>query len=114
MSVCAVIIAREPKFPMEGGKPWRVVLDKAVVGQVEPMGGLTVTVDAGRHSLRLERSWLLRSATRSFKLRDGQTVNFSGRCKPYRLLFPLFWPVALLRRDTWISLKPYDPTIDRV
>ena len=114
MRVPVIRIVRLPTAPMEGGKPWRIVLDKTAVGWVEPTGpAVRLTVDAGRHSVRLERSWLLRSATRSFRLSDGDAISFSGTCKPYRLLFPLFWPVALVRRDSWISLRRYQPEFDK-
>ncbi len=85
-------------------------MDKTVAGRIKPTGEtVELKVDAGRHSLRIERSVLLRSGTRSFKLRDREGITFSCACKPYRLLFPLFCLVALVRRDTWISLRRYRP-----
>jgi hypothetical protein len=114
VSVPTVNIVRLPMAPMDGGKPWQIVLDKTTVGWIKPAGrDVELKVDAGRHSLRLERSRLLRSATRSFELRDGQAIAFSCTSKPYRLLFPLFWPAALVRRDTWISLRRYEPEFER-
>lgn len=105
--MATIYITRWPTAPMAGGRPWRIVLDKTTVAWIEPTGGdVTLHVEEGRHKLHLELSRLLRSATVSFKIRDGQTVNFSCMSKPYRLLLPPFW----LFLGTWISLQQYDPT----
>jgi uncharacterized protein len=45
-----------------------------------------------------------------FATRGGM---FSCTSKPNRLLLPLFWPVALLRRDTWNALRRYGPESEK-
>jgi len=107
VNATAIRLSRTTRFA-HGVRPWKVVIDGRVAGSIAPGEQIELSVDPGRHSLRLESSQFLRSAERSFEVGEGQAVGFSCRSRPFGALVVPFSLVALLKHDLWIILEP-DP-----
>jgi ABC-2 type transport system ATP-binding protein len=89
-------------------RPWRVFVDGEAVATLADRDTASVTVPAGRHTLRVASTSILRSRDLSFDARDGGLLRFSCSPRsPAPIIFTrwLFWLlVTLVRHDLWIGL----------
>jgi ABC-2 type transport system ATP-binding protein len=96
-------------------RTWNVVLDGEVTATIAPEQTLDLTLDPGRHTLRVHSTALLVSPEVAFDVLEGETVGYT--CRP-RSPSPvianrwLFWLIAsLLRRGLWIGLEVDDTLV---
>ena len=96
-------------------RTWNVVLDGEVTETIAPDQTLDLTLDLGRHTLRVQATALLVSPEVAFDVLEGETVSYT--CRP-RSPSPvianrwLFWLIAsLLRRGLWIGLEVDDTLV---
>ncbi len=81
-------------------RTWDIEIDGRVVGSIASQQTVELSVEPGRHSLRLSADRQV-SHMRSFQAADGQSVAF--RCRG-----PMFWPLyvaALVTHAPLIILK---------
>lgn len=81
-------------------RPFEIVLDGGVVGQVGLGETAEIPVGPGHHALRL-RGGRYRSPERTFDAADGETIEF--RCYAVRIW--LTYVASLVRPDHGISLR---------
>jgi hypothetical protein len=91
---------------MGGLRPWKVIVDGAVTGTVEPGRHVELPVTPGQHMLRIQWSALIRSSHQSFAAREGDVVDFSCHSRPFGALVVPFSLLALFKHDIWIALAP--------
>ncbi len=94
------------------GRAWSVLLDGINVGSIVNEQTLDLSVEPGRHTLRLQSTRYLLSPEQSFDAIEGQTLGYV--CEP-RSLSPIIitrWLVwlliSLVNHNLWISLQPDD------
>lgn len=114
------IARRRGKFnTSRRGRPWSVLLDGIVVGSIVNEQTLDLSVEPGRHTLRLRSTRYLLSPEQSFDAFEEQTLGYV--CEP-RSLNPIIFTrwlvwllISLVNHNLWISLQPdeslsVDPT----
>jgi hypothetical protein len=85
---------------IDRNREWQVEIDGKSVGHIASRQTVEVSVEPGRHTLRLSTHRHF-SPERSFQASGGQVVSF--RCRA-ATLWPLY-VAALVKPDLWISLK---------
>jgi len=87
---------------------WKVLLDGDVTDTIAEDRTLDITLEPGRHTLRVQSTALLVSPEVSFDLAEGQAISYTCRPRSPSPVIPtrwLFWLIAsILRRGLWISL----------
>ena len=102
------------------GRAWSVLLDGISVGSIVNNQTLDLSVEPGRHTLRVRSTSYLLSPEQSFDAYEGQTLGYV--CEP-RSLSPIIFTrwlvwliISVVNHNLWISLEPddslsVDPTI---
>ena len=106
------IIRRGRKPNTTSNRSWQAFIDGAMVATLADHETTDIKVEAGRHTIRVGATSLLRSPDLTFDATEGAVVGFS--CRP-RSPSPivasrwLFWLLlTLVRHDLWIKLDPDD------
>jgi ABC-2 type transport system ATP-binding protein len=97
-------------------RAWQVLVDGSAVATLSDGEALTVAVVAGRHTLRVASTPLLRSPDLPFDVTEGGVVGYSCQPRspnPIHVSRWILWLlVSLARRGLWIGLDPDDATTD--
>jgi hypothetical protein len=100
-------VSREISFGMELRRgPFEIVVDHQPLGMVEHNQSTTVSVEPGRHTLRM-RKGRYTSHERTFEAADGQLVTF--HCHGDKI-WPT-WLVSFVKTDLAIALRQDDAPI---
>ncbi len=94
------------------GRAWSVLLDGINVGSIVNEQTLDLSMEPGRHTLRLRSTRYLLSPEQSFDAFDDQTLGYV--CEP-RSLSPIIFTrwlvwllISMVNHNLWISLQPDD------
>ena len=85
---------------MQGGRPFEILLDRELVGDISSQGTVELPLQPGRHTLQIGIGRRT-SPTREFDASEGEMVRFWCRGQ-------LFWPLylaSLIKADLSITLK---------
>jgi hypothetical protein len=88
-------------WPFGGKEDWTIAIDGTAVGSIADRETVEVSVEPGRHTLRLGTG-RHRSPERSFEVPPAGLAGF--RCHGPRI-WPL-WLAAQVKSDLWITLRP--------
>jgi ABC-2 type transport system ATP-binding protein len=96
--------------PSPHGRPWQVLIDGSVVGQIAKGQTVELAVEPGGHRLRVRSKSYLCSPERSFEASGGRALGFSCESRALTHFLPQRWLlwllVSLVKHDLWLALQP--------